>query len=290
VSRAGTVELTITARTFEVAWALAGCGPMPTVLFVPPAGFHDWERAEVVRRAHDELQATGLASHGRLAPALAAMFELLGAPRLAVHARLASAPDQSGAPGRSGPRHRAGAGTGPPTRTRGLAAAAGDRAVLATMCGGRLTLRPVAAGRLAHEIVSLLPAHPPGPGSPVSLPRDLLDPAARAAGTSLSSFAQCLTTAGIPAQQAGALVRMIGGTVRRGQFGAELRDAHGRRHAAPRAVAVHDTGAGRYLMVDGTAADGRPWTTVAPATVQLVAGRVRAMVDDLAGAARAVSS
>jgi hypothetical protein len=74
---------------------------------------------------------------------------------------------------------------------------------------------------------------------------------------------------------------MIDATVGQGQFGAQLRDAHGRRHPAPRAVAVHDTRAGRYLMVDSAAADGRPWTTVTPATAQLIAGRVRALLNGL---------
>ena len=43
-------------------------------------------------------------------------------------------------------------------------------------------------------------------------------------------------------------------------------------------------------MVDSTAADGRPWTTVAPATAQLVAGRVQALLNGLIDAQQAAAT
>jgi len=266
-------EITLTASTFEVAWEHAKLGEMPIVLYVPPAGFQEWERAEVVRRAWDELDGAGLAHRGRLDAALVGMLELLSAPRRAVDARLALG--KAGArPSGAGVPHNA-------AEIRGLAAATGDNGVLARLADGKLTMRPVFGSGLAREIVSLLPEHPAGPGSSVSLSREQVDPAARAAGPSLYGFAELLREAGVPGDQARTLVRMIEGTRRRGQFGAAVRDRDGRRHAARRVVAFHDTDRGRYLMVDRATADDRVWTTIAPATAQLLAEHIQAMLDGL---------
>jgi EspG family len=265
-----TAEITLTASTFEVAWEHAGLGEMPIVLYVPPAGFQEWERAEVVRRAWDELARAGLAHHGRLDAALVGLFELLAAPRRAVDARLAL--------GRARSDADAAQGTG---EVRGMAAANGESGVLARLADGTLTMRPISGNGLGREIITLLPEHPAGRGSSVSLARDQIDPAARAAGSSLYGFAERLIEAGVPGDQARTLVRMIDGTKRRGQFGAAVRDRDGRRHAARRAVAFHDTGNGRYLMVDRTTTDGRVWTTVTPATERLLAEHVQALLDGL---------
>lgn len=267
-------EVTLTASTFEVAWERATIGEMPIVLYVPPSGFQEWERAEVVRQAWDELDSAGLASHGRLDHTLVGMLTVLAAPRRAVDARLAL--------GRAGgPRPSAGARP-PGARVRGMAAASGDDGVLASLADGRLTMRPIFGSGLAREIVTLLPDHPAGPGSSVSVCRDQIDPAARAAGSSLYGFADRLMASGVPGHQARTLVRMIEGTHRRGQFGAAVRDRDGRRHAAPRAIAFHDTGKGRYLMFDRTTTDRRVWTTVMPATTQQLAHHVQALLDGLA--------
>ena len=257
-------EVTLTASTFQVAWEQAGLGEMPIVLYVPPAGFQEWERAEVVRQAWDELDAAGLAHHGRLDDALVGMLRLLATPRRAVDARLALG--KAGAVG---------------TEVRGLAAATGDNGVLARLADGALIMRPIFGSGLAREILTLLPEEPAGQGGSVSLSREQIDPAARAAGSSLYGFAELLMEAGVPGDQARTLVRMIEGTRRRGQFGAAVRDREGRRHAARRVVAFHDTDRGRYLMVDRTTADGRVWTTVTPATEHLLAEHVQALLDGL---------
>jgi hypothetical protein len=271
VSTAAGTGVTLTASAFEVAWEHAKLGEMPIVLYVPPAGFQEWERADVVRQAWDELDGAGLAQHGRLGDALAGMLALLSAPRRSVDARLAlgtaDKPPKGVPPGRA--------------EVRGMAAARGDDGVLARLADGKLTLRPIFGSGLCREIVTLLPEQPAGPGSSVSISREQLDPAARAAGSSLYGFAERLIEAGVPGDQARTLVRMIDGTRRRGQFGAAVGDRDGHRHAARRVVAFHDTDGGRYLMVDRTTADGRVWTTVTPATAQLLAEHIQALLDSL---------
>lgn len=257
-------DITLAASTFEVAWTHARLGELPIVLYVPPRGFHEWEREQVVRQAWAELQQFGPAAPGRLPNGLHAMFEVLAMADRVVDARLSL--------GRAGQ---------PGTDVRGMAAACGDQAVLARLAGDVLTLRPITAESLSREIVTLLPGHPAGPGASVSLPREQLEPAALAAGSSVFSFAERLVEQGAPGHQARTLARMIAATVRRGQFGAAVRDRSGRRRAAQRAVAFHDTATGRYLMADHVSADGRVWTTVTPATAHLLAEHVQTLLTNL---------
>lgn len=259
-----TAEVTLSASTYEVAWEQAKLGEMPIAVHVPPAGFQEWERTEVVRQAWDELERAGLARYGRLDDGLAGMLELLATARRAVDARLALG--RAGADG---------------TEVRGMAAAKGDNGVLAKLAGGTLTLRPIFGSGLGREIVTLLPEQSAGPGSSVSLSREQIDPAARAAGSSLYGFADRLMDLGVPGDQARTLVRMIEGTRRRGQFGAAIRDREGRRHSARRVVAFHDTDNGRYVMIDHATSDGRIWTTVTPAGAPQIAEHVEALLASL---------
>src|SRR5262249_48211264 len=153
------------------------------------------------------------------------------------------------------------AGT-PGAQVRAMAGAIGEDGVLAVLEDGKLSLRWIFGSGLVREVVGLLPGHRAGPGTSVSLPRAQIEPAAKRAGSSLYGFADELIGLGIAGDKARDMVRMIEGTFRRGQFGAAIRDREGRRRPAQRAVAFHDTKAGRYLMIDCGTADGQVWTTV----------------------------
>lgn len=261
---ASTISVTLSASAYEVAWEHAKLGEMPIVIYVPPSGFEEWERAEVVRRAWDELEQRDLARHGTLNDDFAGMLSVLAHASTEVDARLALG--RAGAPG---------------AEVRGMAAATGDDGVLAALHDGTLTLRWIVGSGSARELVGLLPEHPAGPGGSVSLARAHIDPAAELAGGSPYRFAEQLIELGAAGHQARSMARMIEGTFRRGQFGAAVRDREGRRHPAQRAVAFHDTRAGRYLMVDREAADGQVWTTVTPAPPDLLAKHVQALLDGL---------
>ena len=264
MQRARESTVTLAASTYEVAWEHAGLGDLPIVVYVPPRGFEEWERAEVVRSAWAELERLGLVSFGQLDAEFVGMLSVLANARREVDARLAL--DRVGTPG---------------GQVRALAGATGEDGVLAVLTDDRLSLRWIFGTGLAREIVDLLPEHAAGPGTSVSLPRAQLDPAASRAGSSLYGFADQLIELGAPGDQARNIVRMMEGTFRRGQFGAAVRDREGRRHPAQRAVAFHDTKAGRYLMVDRKTADGQLWTTVTPATPALLAEHVQALLDGL---------
>jgi hypothetical protein len=264
VQQARERTVTLSASTWEVAWEHARLGDMPIVVYVPPRGFEEWERNEVVRSAWEELERLGLARYGELTGEFTDMLSVLAHARREVDARLAL--DRPGTPG---------------GEVRGLAAATGDEGVLAVLKDDKLTLRWIYGSGLAREIVDLLPEHQAGSGTSVSLPRTQIDLAAQRAGSSLYGFADELTELGIPGDQARNMVRMIEGTFRRGQFGAAIRDREGRRHPAQRAVACHDTKTGRYLMVDRRTSDGQVWTTVTPATPALLAEHVQSLLDGI---------
>lgn len=262
--RAPESTITLSAATYEVAWEYARLGDMPLAVYVPPTGFEEWERAEVVRAAWEELERLGLARFGGLSGELTDMLALLAGAHREVDARLAL--DRPGTPG---------------AEVRGLAAGTGDNGVLAVLRDGKLSLRWIFGSGLAREIVDLLPEHPAGAGTSVSLPRAQIEAAAERAGSSLYGFVDELVELGIAGDQARHLVRLIEGTFRRGQFGAAVRDRAGHRQPARRAVAFHDTRAGRYLMVDRRSADGQVWTTVTPATPALLAEHVQALLEGL---------
>lgn len=257
-------DVTFSASTFEVVWEHSKLGDMPIVLYVPPTGFLEWERDEVVRDAWAELERKGLAQYGRPTDRLTELLAVLARPRQAVDARIAL--------GKAGTKG---------SEIRGMAAARGDDGVLATLADGTVTIRTVFGTGIARSIVSLLPEQDAGPGVSVAVSREHIDPAAKRAGSSLYGFAEDLVERGVPGDQARMLVRMIEGTKRRGQFGAAVLDRDGRRRAAPRAVAFHDNDKGRYLMEDKVTSDGRVWTTVTPASQQLIVQRVQALLDGL---------
>lgn len=256
----GTVSLS--AATYEVAWEHAQLGEMPLVVYVPPSGFEEWERDEVVRTAWQELERSGQARHGELTAEFTGMLTVLARARREVNARLAL--DKPSKPG---------------AEIRAIAAATGDSGVLAVLKDDKVSFRWIFGSGLAREIVDLLPEHPAGTGTSVSLPRAQIDVAAKRAGSSLYGFADDLVELGIAGEHARHLVRMIDGTFRRGQFGAAVRDREGRRHRAKHAVAFHDTKSGRYLMVDRRTSDGQLWTTITPATAASLAEHVQALLD-----------
>ncbi|GDY32115.1 ESX secretion-associated protein EspG [Gandjariella thermophila] len=250
-----TVSLSATA--YQVAWEHLALPAMPIVLYVPAEGTHPEERELVRRSAWAELRALGAAGRRGLEPWFAGALRLLARPRRSIDLRFGI--------GRNA--------------VRGLTAAGEDDAVLAERAGGTVRLRPVGPGTLAEQIVGLLPPHPPGPGSAVSLPVDDVDAAAHDAGGALLPIADHLRGGGVPAEALRALAAMTEGILRRGRFGAALRDGRGRRRRLARGVAVHDTPAGRYLIAAHRAGDP-PRTTVGPADPATLAGHVRALLDE----------
>jgi hypothetical protein len=104
------------------------------------------------------------------------------------------------------------------------------------------------------------------------------------ADTQARGEAKALVTAledrDVPLWQAQELAGMLVGQEARGQFGVERAGRDGLMRRADRVVAFYDTDAGRYLFQLGRNTDGRDWATVTPAGSQLLAQRLRELLDE----------
>lgn len=230
-----------TTLEFEVVWSSLHLGKLPFPL------------TRTVREAHDDLTGVvferlaerGVAIGSRLRTEWAELFAVLAEPERSVDA------------------------IGRIVRPlAAVAAAAGHgRAALAVQDRGSIVIGPIPAGSLVESVVSLLPAERSGPGHPVALPVDV----ARRMLTDND-----LT--GLPATDAGLLLRLAEGRLRGGQFGVNVAtSAGGRLHRGIPVVSWFDTAEGRYLMTnDGTT------LVVAPADAAGIALRLHEVLAQLA--------
>jgi hypothetical protein len=236
-----TEPFTISALEFDVLWEHYALDAMPLVLRVPSPGRTDAERGRFVRQAWDGLQRRGLGRQVDLDPRLARLLFLLRRPEREIDGRL---------------------WVGRPLRL--FVAAIGDEAVMATMSGNELTLRPADATGLPRHALSVLPPAPAGPGQSITL-RTADFEAAAGEATDQTRFEAELRTRGVRSSDATELAEMIGDVINQGQFGSAVRDRWGRRHRADRVVSFFDTKDGRYLQIRRESEGTEPWTTISPA-------------------------
>jgi len=233
--------ITISALEFDVLWEYQGLDAMPLVLRVPSPGRTDHERATLVEQAWSSLDARGLGRQVDLDPRLSRLVSLLNRPDRELDVR---------------------AWVGSPIR--GLAAASGDEAVLATLSGPSVTLRPADATGLPRFVLSVIPSAPAGPGRSLTLPTADFEAAAHDAAHR-KGFEGALLARGIRPSDAEDLAAMIGDVVHQGQFGSAAKDRWGRRVRASRVISFFDTAEGRYLQLRRADPDSEPWTTISPA-------------------------
>jgi ESX secretion-associated protein EspG len=236
--------VTISALEFDVLWEHC-FGPdevsgMPLVLKVPSPGRTHAERSRLVSQAWAGLEQRGLGRSVDLDPRLEVLLGLLRRPEREIDGRLWA--------GRS---------------LRLLAAATGEQAVLAVLSGDALTLRFAEVTGLPRYALSVLPAQPAGPGQSITMRTADFEAAAQQA-TDKTAFEAALRDHGVRAEDATALVTMIGDIVNQGQFGSAARDKLGRRVRADRVLSFFDTQDGRYLQIRRET-NGELWTTISPA-------------------------
>lgn len=231
--------VTITTLEFDVLWEHCALDAMPLVLRVPSPGRTDEERAVLVREAWSGLESRGLGREVDLDPRLEHLLSLLRRPDREIDGRL---------------------WVGTPLRI--FAAATGDEAVLATLSGSSLTLRPAEATGLPRFALSVLPPAPAGRGRSLTLPTADFEAAARES-TDQKAFEAALRSRGV--RDADLLAEMISDVVNQGQFGTAVRDRWGRRVRAPRVISFFDTADGRYLQLRRDSPEAEPWTTISPA-------------------------
>ncbi|WP_235926045.1 ESX secretion-associated protein EspG [Actinokineospora pegani] len=238
-----TGSVVLSALEFDVLWESERLPRRHVAIDVPSPGATHTERADLVEAALTSLAERGLAKAGRAAPELADRLALLAHARVSVDSWVWT-----------------------DREIRALAVAGGDDALLAAVDRAEVWLIPTRATALAEAAVSIAGEVPAGPGRSVSLPTDLLLEADKAADGSPQGMVTTLYQNGVMLADAQTLAAMASGATVRGQLGAtrvSRRDQ--RRRRAERVVSFHDTEAGRYLYLAKPSADGRMWSTVAPA-------------------------
>ncbi|ALG13661.1 ESX secretion-associated protein EspG [Kibdelosporangium phytohabitans] len=232
----------LTPLEFDVLWEHLDLGDMPLILKVPSPGRTNAERAELVTRAWQSLEAKGFGRQVSPDPRLAGLLRLAARPNRELDGRLWL--------GRA---------------VRVFAAADGDAGVLAVQENDRLTFRGADGPGLPRHALSVLPQEKAGPGHSVTLPSKDFETAAREASAP-KEFEAALRRRGLRDHDARTLREMIGDVVRQGQFGGAARDKWGRRVRTARVISFFDTPAGRYLQIrKESGGGGEAWTTISPA-------------------------
>jgi hypothetical protein len=236
----GTVVLS--KLEFDVLWENEKLPPKHEALTVPSPGTTHTERRRLVAQAFADLEQRGLAKRDRATPELVDQLNLLAHPQLSIDSWVWT-----------------------DHRISSLAVVAGNQALLAVVDGPEVWLIPARETSIAEAAVSVAGDVVHGPGFSVTLPTDLLTAADAEARGDAREFASALTRAGVPGADAKSISTMVTGMDVRGQFGATRTQRDGRALRADRVVAFHDTPRGRYVHLAKPNADGRMWSTVAPA-------------------------
>ena len=242
------MKIVLSRLEFDLCWDHLRLGEHPTILSIPSHGATTDERRALLQDAWQSLTQKGLVDRGELDPDLAGRLDLLARPEREVDARLRLD---------DGPRIRA------------LAAVRRRHAVLAVLTADGLALNDIDESALASSVVSLLPPHTTPKSRSISLPAADLDRAAAAAGESSTRMENALRDSGLPRPDAQKVSSVLGSVVRMGQFGAAYREPQngvpGQRRRGPYAVSFYDTPEGRWQFTRRPSADGREWSTLAPA-------------------------
>ncbi|OZM71442.1 ESX secretion-associated protein EspG [Amycolatopsis antarctica] len=251
-------SIVLSLLEFDMLWETERLPARPPALEVPSPGTTHTERADLVAKAWDSLAARGLARGHRASGELVDMLNLFAGPKVAVDVWMWA-----------------------DREIKGLAVGVGGQALLGVVDGDEVWLIPAAPDSLAEAVVSVTGELRPGVGRSVSIPHGVLVEADAEARGDAKALVTALEDRGVVLWQAQEIAGMLFGMTARGQFGAQRSTRDGSVRRADRVVAFHDTDAGRYLFQLGRGADRQAWATVAPADNQLLAQRVRELVDEV---------
>ncbi|MBP2338951.1 hypothetical protein JOF41_005129 [Saccharothrix coeruleofusca] len=248
----------LTPVQLDVLWHHLGLGRLPYPLDVPSVGETGEERAR--------LRAEVLAELGEPDERLVELLRLLADHRVAVDAV---------------------AHIERPVRA--LAAAGGDRAVLAIIDSGKVGLVEIRPTALAREIVEVLPEGTAGPGNALSLRLESLSAAVAFqqesdeddeddpwGSSSDVDERTALQKAGLSRDDAAAVSELAANRVAGGQFGVSVGGGY-RSTRAGTLITWFDTHQGRYLMVRE---DG--WLSLAPTDNDRIATRIASVLSAVA--------
>ena len=228
---------------FDVLWEHLRLGAPPPVLDLASHGATLDERAVLTGQVWESLAERDLGWPGQVNNRLRVGLRLLAQPEWELDARLQPTTG------------------GPPTRA--LIAANHTDATVAIRHANRIRLHTAPAERIVREALSLLPPHPPGTGTSITLPAQVLDAAATRAGNSPDALARALLADGLGHAEARRIADVAGNVIRFGHFGAARTRRGEQRHRAGHVVSVYDTRQRRYLFTRKPSG-GTPWVTLLP--------------------------
>ncbi|WP_424183793.1 ESX secretion-associated protein EspG [Actinokineospora sp. G85] len=250
---------TLTDVEFDLTWEALGLGERPYPIEFPSFGETDDIRAQIRAEVIAALTAKGLHDGHELAPALEDDLRALAHNDYSVDALLA---------------------VGVPLRV--LGAARGARSVLAVQSGPEIRIGPPGPGGIATELASMLPDTPPGPGNPVTLPKQLFHDAIDAYATGgFAHLEHALNRGGVAGRDLRTVTTLVesprsGG----GQLAANTIDRVGRRTRTP-VLNWFDTTPGRYAILTTPQPDGSPWLTITPVDAWGLADHIRRLVAEV---------
>jgi len=256
------IELSV--LEFDVLWEHLRFGAPPAVLDIASHGATLDERAELADQVWESLAQRELGWPGQVNDRLQVRLRLLAQPEWELDARLQLS------------------ASGPPTRA--LIAANRIDAIVAIRHATRVRLHTAPAERIVREALALLPPHPPGTGTSITLPANVLDAAAARAGNSPDALARALAAHGLGHAEARKIADVAGNVIRFGHFGAARTRRGEQRRRAGHVVSVYDTHQHRYLFTRKPSA-GTPWVTLLPGTEAAI---TRQLNELLAGLGRPV--
>lgn len=245
--------LSLSHKEFDFAWERLDVGERPYPLDVPSFGVTFDERDQLRKQAFDDLADRGLADGDELTTDLEDLLLLLIRNNFTIDAQLVVR-----------------------DRLQVLAAARGERGVLAVLTEDILRLIPVRGTALPAALVGLLPDTPAGPGTEVRIPSAAFTAAVEEyERLGFTAFESSLADAGITGRDLRLLATLVEtDRTAGGQFAANATDQLNRRTRTP-VLNWLDTTAGRYSVQVSTARDGETWLTFAPADSARIEHRLR---------------
>jgi hypothetical protein len=244
---------------YDFLWEHYELGSFQPILEIKSTGRTMDERDELRRAAWKSLAAKDLGNEHDFDPRLRRWLGRLAHPVWELDARLYLTA--------SGPR------------VTGLIAWSGTDATVAVLNVDLLTLWTVPSARASSAAVWMLPQHPPGTGSSITIPGDTLDSAARRAGADRDALARALVAEGLGKGESNKLADVAGSVVRLAHFGAAHTPRGGERRRADHVVSVYDTHQHRYLFSRKPSGDTQ-WVTLTPGTDTAITRQL----DELCGA------
>ncbi len=249
----GRPDFVLSASEFDLLCGELGVGRVPFPLEVPSVGATVEERAALTDEVYRDLADRGLATGGQLDAELEGLLRLLSRHEVSVDA--------------------VGHVEGP---MRAIVAADQRAGVLGEIVADQVWLTGIRPTALASSIVGVLPTADPGPGRAMSVPQE---PLAAVLNTDEDEVDDdpfggdlddrtALTRAGLPAQDAEALVELASSRLAGGQFGV----SRGALRSST-LVTWFDTHQGRYLVVS----EGS-WLSFAPADNGRIENRVATLL------------